>query len=115
MSLLVISGDLKHAGSANPTDKRTRKFFLYLDPLAGVRERAVKNKKYGGGYVYFNQYQKTVEKTSDGAVMEEQEAEQEEAEEEEEVEEEEEEEEEKTDADDKEVGHDEKHSGRSWK
>jgi hypothetical protein len=53
MGLLVISGDLKHAGSANPSNKRTRKFFLYLDPIAGVRERAVKTGNKGG-YVYFD-------------------------------------------------------------
>lgn len=60
MSLLVISGDLKHAGSANPSNtKRTRKFFLYLDPFAGVRERAVNSKKYKGGYVFFDYSCKT--------------------------------------------------------
>jgi hypothetical protein len=41
MSIMVITGDLVHAGSANQTGSVTRKFFLYLDPRRDCRNQGV--------------------------------------------------------------------------
>jgi hypothetical protein len=37
MSITIMSGDLKHAGSANGLSRVVRKFFMYLDPCKGCR------------------------------------------------------------------------------
>jgi hypothetical protein len=62
MSILVINGNLKHAGSANKSGKVIRKFFLYLDPCSGSRREAVLkgSKEKTRNYIYFDQYSKMV-------------------------------------------------------
>jgi hypothetical protein len=71
MSILVINGNLKHAGSANKSGKVIRKFFLYLDPCGTSRRDAVlreqencsskKSKEKLGNYIFFDQYSKIAE------------------------------------------------------
>jgi hypothetical protein len=65
MSILIISGDLKHAGSSNKSGKVIRKFFLYLDPCRNCRLKHVTNEvelcngkatKKKDNYIYFDSY-----------------------------------------------------------
>jgi hypothetical protein len=63
MSIVIIRGDLVHAGSANSSGVKTRKFFLYLDPHPDCRMKGVF--KEGKGYVqdnliFFGSTRKTV-------------------------------------------------------
>jgi hypothetical protein len=70
MSILVINGNLKHAGSANKSGKVIKKFFLYLDPCGKSRRDSVlkakensskKGEETSGNYIFFDQYSKIAE------------------------------------------------------
>jgi hypothetical protein len=59
MSILIINGNLKHAGSNNKSGKVTRKFFMYLDPCLGSRKKFVTSengKISADNHIFFDQY-----------------------------------------------------------
>jgi hypothetical protein len=63
MSIVIISGDLIHAGSANSSGAITRKFFLYLDPHPLCRNLGIfkegKN-TVNDNHIWFGDYYKLV-------------------------------------------------------
>jgi hypothetical protein len=57
MSIVIITGDFLHAGSANKSGAITRKFFLYLDPHVECRNQGtfLDNGKYvKDNFIYFS-------------------------------------------------------------
>lgn len=56
MGLLVIRGDLKHAGSANTTGTKIRKFFLYLDRCKGCRMQGEFENGARDNVIYFDSH-----------------------------------------------------------
>jgi hypothetical protein len=64
MSIVIITGDYIHAGSANTTDMLTRKFFLYLDPRSECRRLGVfkegKGRLVNDNFIYFGFSRKTI-------------------------------------------------------
>jgi hypothetical protein len=63
MSIVIISGDLVHAGSANCSGAVTRKFFLYLDPHPHCRNLGtflVNGEYINDNFIWFGSYNKHV-------------------------------------------------------
>jgi len=56
MGLLVIRGDLKHAGCANTTGNMVRKFFLYLDRCKGCRLQGEFENGARDNVIYFDSH-----------------------------------------------------------
>jgi hypothetical protein len=62
MSIVIITGDLVHAGSANLSGSVTRKFFLYLDPRPFCRNQGIFKEGKGvvnDNFIYFGSSRKT--------------------------------------------------------
>lgn len=59
MSILMIAGNLKHAGSPNTSTETVRKFFLYLDPCAGCRMRGLFGDS-NDNYIHFDAYHRSL-------------------------------------------------------
>lgn len=54
MSILIIKGNLKHAGSPNKSMCKVRKFFLYLDPCKGCRMLGKFGESGDDNYIHFD-------------------------------------------------------------
>jgi len=66
MGLLVIRGDLKHAGAENNSGNLIRKFFLYLDPCRGCRMQGECDDGEKANVIYFDEFYREYEVSVSG-------------------------------------------------